>query len=307
MVELRDAHLTWAGDWGSLRLGHQQVAWGRADAFRLLDTVNPWLFPDALFDDLADARIPLWMANLELPLWGLDWQVLGGWDDRLDESDPGYPPIDPFGDGDARLDDPTGFVGLRVGAFVGDVSVSLHWLDQPDLRPLWLPVVDGDAQLFNRRRRLLGLSADWPLGAVVARLEATTAQSTTLDARLQSVSQRISQGLIGLDWQSGNWLLSPQFYYEDRDPPDYGIGDRGLAFTSLLLRHRLMQDQLEVRGFVAYGLDDAESWWSLRVGYTVSDHLELRLHADRFDSVPGGLFGPFADLSRVGLEAVLRH
>ena len=299
--------MNWAGDWGSLRLGHQQVAWGRADAFRLLDRVNPWRIPDALFDDLEEARLPLWMANLELPFAGLEWQFIGGWDQKLNTFDPAYPPPDILPDGNPLLDQPTGFAGVRASALLGDLAISLHALDQPNHDPLNRIQADGRTDLFERREQMLGISADWPIGPVVARFEATASRGKTLDSRMHSVSQDKAQALVGFDWQAGNWLLSPQFYYENRDPPDYDVGRNSRSYASMLVRHRSMQDQLEVRLFGVYGLDNSESWLSLRVAYTVNDHLELRLHGDRFNSFPDGLFGVFEDFSRVGMEAVLRY
>ena len=53
-------------DWLSLRLGRQQVAWGEAMSFRLLDVINPtnntWHFGP--LESFEDTRIPLWMANV---------------------------------------------------------------------------------------------------------------------------------------------------------------------------------------------------------------------------------------------------
>lgn len=57
-VTLRDLPLT-------LRLGRQQVIWGEADQFRLMDIWNPldvqWRFPVA--DTFDEFRVPLWLAK----------------------------------------------------------------------------------------------------------------------------------------------------------------------------------------------------------------------------------------------------
>lgn len=307
LVELRDAYLTWAGDWGSLRLGQQQIAWGRADAFRLLDKVNPWRFPDAFYDDLADARVPTWMANLELPLGGFDVQILAGADQRLDSLDPGYPNPNPLGSSQPRLSSPEPLGGARIGTLLGDLSVSLHWLDHPNLYPLWQVSPEGNPTLFESRQTMYGLSADLPIGGLVARMEATTSLGKTLNGSLLPVEQRFDQFLLGADVQVGNWMISPQLYYEQRDPPEYASGKSVRRFGSLLVSHRMMQDQLAMQVFGAFEFDGQEQWVSLRVGYTVNDHLELQLHADYFDSYPEGLFGPFSDLSRVGVATVLRY
>jgi len=49
-----------------LKLGRQQVIWGRTDLFRVLDVINPVDFSrNNIYDELEDIRIPMWIANLE--------------------------------------------------------------------------------------------------------------------------------------------------------------------------------------------------------------------------------------------------
>jgi hypothetical protein len=61
---LRDCYLDIIrGPW-FLRLGKQQVSWGQADGIPILDRVNPVDFTEYLLPDVADIRIPLWMANI---------------------------------------------------------------------------------------------------------------------------------------------------------------------------------------------------------------------------------------------------
>lgn len=54
------------GDQFSVRLGKQQVVWGRTDLFRVLDVINPVDYSrHNIYDELEDIRIPQWMAQLE--------------------------------------------------------------------------------------------------------------------------------------------------------------------------------------------------------------------------------------------------
>ena len=49
-----------------IRLGKQQVVWGRTDLFRVLDVLNPVDYSrHNIYDELEDIRIPQWMLNLE--------------------------------------------------------------------------------------------------------------------------------------------------------------------------------------------------------------------------------------------------
>lgn len=49
-----------------LKIGRQQVVWGRTDLFRVLDVINPVDFSrNNIYDELQDIRIPMWIATAE--------------------------------------------------------------------------------------------------------------------------------------------------------------------------------------------------------------------------------------------------
>ncbi len=50
------------------RLGKQQVVWGKADGFRLLDIINPFDFREPFYPTFEDVRIPLWMIRVDYTL-----------------------------------------------------------------------------------------------------------------------------------------------------------------------------------------------------------------------------------------------
>jgi len=54
------------GDVLSVRLGKQQVVWGKTDLFRVLDVINPVDYSrHNIYDELEDIRIPQWMLKME--------------------------------------------------------------------------------------------------------------------------------------------------------------------------------------------------------------------------------------------------
>lgn len=60
-----------------LRIGKQQVVWGRTDLFRVLDIINPVDFSrHNIYDELEDIRIPQWIATAEYR-----WGAVGAFDD----------------------------------------------------------------------------------------------------------------------------------------------------------------------------------------------------------------------------------
>ena len=49
-----------------LKVGKQQVVWGRTDLFRVLDVINPVDYSrNNIYDELSDIRIPMWIAQAE--------------------------------------------------------------------------------------------------------------------------------------------------------------------------------------------------------------------------------------------------
>ncbi|MCZ4303387.1 DUF1302 family protein [Zoogloeaceae bacterium G21618-S1] len=49
-----------------VKLGKQQVVWGRTDLFRVLDVINPVDYSrNNIYDELQDIRIPMWIAQAE--------------------------------------------------------------------------------------------------------------------------------------------------------------------------------------------------------------------------------------------------
>ncbi|MGB4063800.1 MAG: DUF1302 family protein [Azonexus sp.] len=56
-----------------LKLGKQQVVWGRTDLFRVLDVINPVDYSrNNIYDELSDIRIPMWIAQAEFRLGASD-------------------------------------------------------------------------------------------------------------------------------------------------------------------------------------------------------------------------------------------
>lgn len=54
-----------------VKVGKQQVVWGRTDLFRVLDVINPVDYSrNNIYDELQDIRIPMWIAQAEWRLGG---------------------------------------------------------------------------------------------------------------------------------------------------------------------------------------------------------------------------------------------
>lgn len=308
-TELREAYLAWQIGHSTLRLGRQQIAWGRADAFRLLDKVNPLRYPDALFVDVADARIPLWMADWEGQENAWQWQVFAGPDRHLNAVDPRFPLLQPVSPDTLRTpegDTHHGFSGARIGRQIGELDIGLYWLDGWNHEPLWHPLVNGGFEAGAARRRVWGVSADQPVGPGVVRAELVHNETATLDTHFVRVSQRMDQALLGYDLEHGPFFISPQFYWEEADLGSYTDENRFRSYSSLLTQYKFAQDRGRLRAFWWHQAGGDENWWSIKLSYEWDEHLELRMGADSFQVSDDSALTAFRDLSRVTLEAVWR-
>ncbi|MBT9461535.1 MAG: DUF1302 family protein [Rugosibacter sp.] len=61
------AQKTWDLDSGkqfNVKVGKQQIVWGRSDLFRVLDVINPMDFSrNSIYDEFEDIRIPMWILQ----------------------------------------------------------------------------------------------------------------------------------------------------------------------------------------------------------------------------------------------------
>ncbi len=65
---LRELYAEWADGGWLVKLGKQQLVWGRADGIKLLDIINPTDFRELNQNTMEDSRIPVWMGRFEREL-----------------------------------------------------------------------------------------------------------------------------------------------------------------------------------------------------------------------------------------------
>ncbi len=305
-TELEEMHVTWINDQGIFRVGLQQIAWGRADVFQLLDTVNARRYPDALFEDTSLSRIPSWMIKWEdsADIW--EWQLFLGTDRRQDAANEAWPTLytnagpRPEHSGSAHV------VGGRLGSRLGALDIGVYALDGPDQNPVLSLTENGVIWPASLRRRVLGLSADLPVGPIVWRAEATQKFGKTYDIDHTLISQQQTKILIGADTQWENWFASAQLYREATSPQDYQLFSSIRYFGSALLERGFWQDQASFRLLWLASFDGRDDWLSLKFSYQSNDHLEWQLQVDHFNAKEGGTLYRFNDSDRLSIGAVNR-
>ncbi|MEM9360750.1 MAG: DUF1302 family protein, partial [Pseudomonadota bacterium] len=312
--------------WGDVdwRLGKQQVVWGQADGIKVLDVVNPQSFREFILDDFDDSRIPLWTANVTLPVGdSSSLQLLWIPDTTYHElAEIGSPyaftsrriiprvpitslietdkPDDPLRDSDA---------GFALSTFAGGWDLSLNYfyryLDAPTLPvrvrgPLLLQL-----EPVYRRSHLLGGSFSNSFGDVTVRGELAY-NSDTFQPTDTLVSDAIAESaelasVIGLDWAFGmdtllsfQWFNSYLFDYVD------SMGrDKSEQTVTLLYQQDFANATWRFRSIGIRSINDGDSQLQLRLGYWVNSALEVWIGGDVFNGDNTGLFGQFDDSDRL--------
>jgi len=326
-VDLREFYLSQNTEHYSLKLGRQQVVWGKTDGLRLLDVVNPLDLREFVLDEYVDSRIPLWMLNNEWYVGDNSIQFLLIPDltfDRL--AKPGgrfyFAPDVPPGFQSQVLDtqkpaqSPKNWqYALKWARQVGEWDLTLNgiygWGNEPVFFYQLKNPVTIEFQPEIRRRRILGASGDKPFGASVFRFEATYTpdeyrQTNNALAQRGFIRQKLLSFALGWDWYKNNWLISPQWFQETIINPDSNLSQRtSTSYVSLLVTKKFIHDKLNFEVFYLYGVSDHDAWFAPSVSYQMMGHYEFSLKVDVFTGEQDSLFGRFShnDRAVLGLAA----
>jgi hypothetical protein len=331
-LELRELYVDGELGPGQLRLGKQQVVWGKADGLRVLDVVDPQDFREFVLDDLENARIPLWTAALELPLAGGSLQLLwvpdttvyelperGG---RFEFTSPRLIPRAPRGVpiriASARrprraLRDGDG--GARYSAFVGGWDVTLNYLyhydDQPVVEREYASI-DGRPALrvfpAHYRLQTAGGSFSTAFADLTVRGEFAYTQGRRVSTRLARdldglVRTREFASVLALDWFGvSRGLLSAQLFHVWQPAPGRElIAERSRAIATFLARRSFLNERLQLEAMWLQGLRGDGRLLRGRIAYDLSDQLRVVLGIDLFSGSRRGLFGEFGAQDRITL------
>lgn len=317
-LELRELYLDTGIGSAFLRLGKQQVVWGQADGLRVLDVVNPLDFREWILGDLEDRRIPLWMANVEVPMGALTLQFLWVPDhsyDDLPDRDATFaittPLFVPQGQpSEVRpLDRPQRFIrdddyGARLTGFFGGWDVSLnyfyHYRDAQVLRRLRLN--DGGIALAPgyERTHLIGGSLSNAFGK--ATLRAEVGYSTDrffLTNRADDADGVFESGelasVVAVDYAvDADLFLSAQVFQSFLTNHDIGATRGRLENTLTLLAMKdFRNDTVTVESQVIHSLDRHDGQVELSLSYDIRSNVVLNAGIDIFYGEARGLFGQF--------------
>ena len=154
-------------------VGAQQLYWGRREILRVTDVINPADQHDLFFEDLPEAKLALWMENLEWQSGSQTLQVIATPQvpvDRFHGELSGLP---------AQVSKPSpslanATLAVRYGFEWLGWSADIMAVRGRQASPALRPVVDATGlrlQGAMSRQNSIGFSADKSLGSTVLRLE----------------------------------------------------------------------------------------------------------------------------------------
>ncbi len=330
-LELREAYLDATVGETFLRIGKQQVVWGKADGLKVLDVVNPQDFREFILDDFDDSRIPLWTLMADIPIKSATLQLLWIPDrtyHRIPEPGATYeftsnvpqpPPGVPVTLND--VDRPGDFLldsdfGARLSAMAGGWDFTLNYLYQYDNIPVLYRTIDAAGPSITvspayERTHVLGGSFSNAFGDLTFRGELAfkldkfypTTDTTDIDGVVDTDE---FEYVLGFDWFGiSETFLSMQFFQSILTDDDSGLlRDRVENNLTFLVQRDLLNDALTLSAIVIQSLNHGDGLVRPAIEYEVRSDLRVSAGFDIFYGRSSGLFGQYTHATRfvLGLE-----
>ncbi len=326
VAQCKEAYLFYEGDAFDLRLGRQQVVWGKTDGLRLLDIVNPLDMREFILDDFLDSRIGVTAARLSwYPDTALEqeFEFLLLPDAKPARAAPlgsrwafALPPLPP-GMGWRLLPSsrPNWAPGNMEAGFAWranlagwDVSLNYFhgWKDTPNTQRQW----QGnrlDVRLAYFRMHTLGASFSNAFGPFVLRGEMAANLGESLDRQALRMDASVTRkntwnAALALEWTKYGWDIASQLFWRRIQAWDAALLEpRDSGFWTLRAATDFLHETLKPE--MLFIGDWAAGGWLLRakLAYEWSDRVSSSLGADIFGG-HRGLLGQFAANDRISAE-----
>jgi len=326
-TQIKEAYLLYEADSFDLRLGQQQVVWGKTDGLRMLDIVNPLDMREFILDDFLDSRIGLVAARLnyypdtdteqEIELlyipdakparaapagsrWALATPPLpkGITLQMLSSQQPNW----------SANNGELGAVwrGNHIHGWDLSLNYFYGWKDSPNaFRKISAGVMQ--LRLAHLRMHTLGGSFSNAFGAFVLRGEIAANLGEGIDTAGTTFGDTVRRkttinGALALEWNRYNWTISPQLFlrhiaaWNSRLLEPENAGFWTLRIATDYLHEKLKPELLLLADWAAGG-------WLARpkASYEWSDQTTFTLGADLFGG-SRGLLGQFRDNDRGYIE-----
>jgi hypothetical protein len=294
-INLREAYIDLYLEDADLRIGQQQIIWGKANGAFITDVVSPKNLQEFLLPDFIEIRLGVTALNLNYYKNDSTYQLI--W----------VPIFTPN-----TLPEKTSIWNLNDIDFsqsADDIDISLKNSEIFARYSLYTPKIDfelmggymfddeptpiGGGEFTHYRTSIIGGSLSSTLGDVIIRSEGALYNGKHVNA---SIEMDYLHYMVGLDYKINGWNFSAQFIqkvyldYKD-DNPDINKWQNTLTFMT---NKEFLENTLRLELFTYLEFNDLNALIRPKVTYDLSDDINLIFGSNIFlgDS---GTFGQFDD------------
>ncbi len=322
-IGLREAYLDLYFPTVDLRVGKQQIIWGKADGVFITDIVSPKDFREFLLPDFDEIRIGI--TSLKADYYAGDNTLELVWvpvftPDKAPDSGSIWSPKMPQFPVPTSVDYSRASVEKklenseifgRLSAITGIVDFEIMggytWDDKPVMGiKEYFTMVDSEHVRLDsltmypeyNRVKMGGGSFSTTIGPFVLRGEGAYYYkkyfSTLNPLDIDGVTQKsYIQYLLGLDYTLWDWHLSGQFVRRVIfDYDDFMLDDEHTNMATFLVSKNFFNETLHLSLFTYYDIDNSASLIRPKISYDLADGFEVLIGANVFTGTKG-MFGQF--------------
>ena len=327
-TELRELYLDTIINDSIVVLGKQQIVWGKSDGLKVLDVVNPQNFREFILDDFEQSRIPLWSANVVIPVNDITFQILFIPDQtyhKFAKQGSRYQ----FSSSQIVVATPAATnvtinstltpnrilrdadVGFRLSTFSNGWDLTFNYLYHYDDTPVLFRTMNTLTNSLEvtpqyKRTHLIGGTFSNTFGDLTLRGEIGILTSkyistnNILDADGVVKTAELKY-VLGFDWYGfRDTLLSTQIFQTYLSHYQSGmIREQLNTQITFLMKQEYMNETWHVEMMLLHDLDYKDGMLRPKLSYEYSDEINIYIGADIFYGNKNGLFGQFRDEDRV--------
>ena len=326
---MREIYLDLYFDNFDIRVGKQQIVWGKADGVFITDIVSPLNLNEFLLPDFDEIRIGVYAAKIDYYFGNSSieaiWKPIYAGNEFPGPGSIWYKPPEfpapPTFDYSKEKTDPSlenSEVYLKyalsssaidfdlMGAYTWDATPGMYTEKQFEMDSMGNPVLTGLLITPEHHRLYVaGGSFTSTIKSFVLRGEAAyyngkyfqTADPTADGALIQ---KNYLHYVVGLDYGIGNLKLSAQFIQKYiMDYNDFIVEEEFGNTMTFLARYDAMRETLHLELFSYVGLNYGDALIRPKVTYDFSDSFSILLGSNIFVGDERGMFGRYDDNSMI--------
>ena len=316
-IGLRQAYIDLFFDSADLRIGKQQIIWGKADGVFIADVVSPKDLSQFLLRPFEEIRMGITALKADYYLGDHTLEVViipaftsvkmpaegSIWRPSLDLPMNLQPQIEPTEAVPARLENSEAFAKFSAITALVDFEImgGYFWDDEPTLHTDVQPGVVPTIKPSHHRLALGGVSFSTTIEGWIVRGEGAYYHgkyftTTELSPGDHTVEKDYLHYLVGVDKTLFDVKLSVQFIQEAVLDHEARLSQDATTNTLTFLAHLdLLRETLKLDFFAYVGLDDGDALLRPKVTYEIGDALQAVVGLDLFVGDTHGQFGQFGD------------